>query len=193
MLKEKYLETNIILASQSPRRQELLKGLDLDFVIQTRPVEEIYDKAFKEEQITNFLAQLKASAFDGILQEKDLLITSDTIVWLDNQALGKPKTTEHAIEMLTAMSGKKHKVFTSVCFTSTQRQDTIYDCTSVYFKKLSKEEIEYYVHTYKPYDRAGSYGIQDWIGYTGIEKLEGCYYNVMGLPLPKVYEYLKNR
>lgn len=193
MLKEKYLDTNIILASQSPRRQELLKGLDLDFVIQTRPVEEIYDKALKEEQITNFLAQLKASAFNGILQEKDLLITSDTIVWLDNQALGKPKTTEHAIEMLTAMSGKKHKVFTSVCFTSTQRQDTIYDGTSVYFKKLSKEEIEYYVHTYQPYDRAGSYGIQDWIGYTGIEKLEGCYYNVMGLPLPKVYEYLKNR
>jgi septum formation protein len=190
MLHTKFKHTRIILASQSPRRQELLKGLDLDFIIKTRPVNEVFDEALKESQITDYLAQLKAKAFYD-LSSNDLLITSDTIVWIDNKALGKPKNHIEASEMLAAMSGKMHQVFTSVCFTTASDQWIINDETKVYFKALSSEEIEYYVDSCKPFDRAGGYGIQDWMGYTGVDKIDGCYYNVMGLPLPKVYSFLK--
>ncbi|AZQ44391.1 Maf family nucleotide pyrophosphatase [Nonlabens ponticola] len=191
MLRQKFNQIDFILASQSPRRQELLKGLDIDFSIETRPVDEVYDENLKGGEITAYLSKLKASKFDDI-KENQLVITSDTIVWLDGKALGKPKNHVQAVAMLTSMSGKMHEVFTSVCFTMANQQDVITDCTKVYFKSLSQDEIEHYVKTYQPFDRAGAYGIQDWIGYTSIDKLDGCYYNVMGLPLPKVYEWLKS-
>ncbi|PRP66512.1 Maf family nucleotide pyrophosphatase [Nonlabens agnitus] len=190
MLQEKLQHIDIILASQSPRRQELLKGLDIDFRIETRPVDEVYEDHLKAGEISAFLATLKAKAFQNDVKENELLITSDTIVWLENEAFGKPESEQHAKEMLATMSGKMHEVYTSVTFTTSKKQDTITDCTKVYFKNLTTAEISYYVDTYQPMDRAGAYGIQDWIGYTGIEKLDGCYYNVMGLPLPKVYEWL---
>ncbi|WP_438962694.1 Maf family nucleotide pyrophosphatase [Nonlabens sp.] len=191
MLKEKFKNTDIILASQSPRRQELLKGLDLDFSIETRPVDEVYSTDLKAAEITDYLAVLKASAFKNDLKENQLLMTSDTIVWFNDAPLEKPKNEQHAIEMISSMSGQIHEVYTSVCFTSTTQQTVINDCTKVHFAALSPEEIEYYVKTYQPMDKAGAYGIQDWLGYAAVTKLEGCYYNVMGLPLPKVYEFLK--
>jgi septum formation protein len=191
MLQEKLQHIEIILASQSPRRQELLKGLDLDFRIETRPIDEVYDSQLIAGEITAYLSALKAIAFSDDIKENQLVITSDTIVWLNEEALEKPKDASHAKEMLTRMSGTMHEVYTSVTFTTSKLQETITDTTNVYFKELSPAEINYYVDIYTPFDRAGAYGIQDWIGYTGIEKLEGCYYNVMGLPLPRVYEWLK--
>jgi septum formation protein len=191
MLTDKFATTEIILASQSPRRQELLKGLDLEFKIETRPVDEVYSSDLKRQEITDYLSILKASAFKNDLKKNQLLITSDTIVWFNEKALEKPKNAKHAKEMLTSMSGHSHEVFTSVCFTTSQRQEVIYDLTKVYFAKLTEEEIEYYVSHYQPFDKAGAYGVQDWLGYAAVTRLEGCYYNVMGLPLPKVYEFLK--
>jgi septum formation protein len=191
MLADKFATTKIILASQSPRRQELLKGLDLDFTIEIRPVNEVYSTDLKSHQITDYLSVLKASAFKTDLKDKELLITSDTIVWFKEKALEKPKNATHAKEMLTLMSGHSHEVYTSVCFTTTQSQEVIYDVTKVYFATLTEEEIDYYVANYKPFDKAGAYGVQDWLGYAAVTRLEGCYYNVMGLPLPKVYEFLK--
>jgi septum formation protein len=191
MLTDKFATTEIILASQSPRRQELLKGLDLEFKIETRPVDEVYSSDLKRQEITDYLSILKASAFKNDLKKNQLLITSDTIVWFNEKALEKPKNVKHAKEMLTSMSGHSHEVFTSVCFTTSQRQEVIYDLTKVYFAKLTEEEIEYYVSHYQPFDKAGAYGVQDWLGYAAVTRLEGCYYNVMGLPLPKVYEFLK--
>ena len=192
MLQEKFKNTEIILASQSPRRQELLKGLDIDFRIETRPVDEVYATDLKGAEITDYLAFLKAIAFKNDLKDNQLLITSDTIVWFKDAPLEKPKSEQHAIDMITSMSGQVHEVFTSVCFTSTSQQTVINDCTKVHFAKLTTQEIEYYVKTYQPMDKAGAYGIQDWLGYAAVEKLEGCYYNVMGLPLPKVYAFLKS-
>jgi septum formation protein len=191
MLQDKFQDTRIILASQSPRRQELLKELELNFSIETKPVDEIYEDHLKGAEITEYLSVLKASAFDQ-LGPSDLLITSDTIVWINGQALGKPKDHQEACDMLRLMSGNMHEVFTSVCFTTHANQWTISDTTRVFFNLISDEEIEHYVTNYKPFDRAGSYGIQDWLGCIAIDKIEGCYYNVMGLPLPKVYTFLKN-
>jgi len=191
MFQEKFKDIDIILASQSPRRQELLKGLDINFRIETRPIDEVYSTDLKGSEITDYLSVLKASAFKDDLKENQLLITSDTIVWFKDAPLEKPKSEQHAIEMITSMNGNVHEVFTSVCFTSTSQQTVINDCTKVHFAKLTLEEIKYYVNTYQPMDKAGAYGIQDWLGYTAVEKLEGCYYNVMGLPLPKVYHFLK--
>ncbi len=191
MLADKFKNTDIILASQSPRRQELLKGLDINFRIETRPVNEVYSDNLKEHEITDYLSSLKAQAFVEDLQKDQFLITSDTIVWFNGAPLEKPTSEEHAKEMIASLSGKMHKVFTSVCFTTTTSQNLINDCTSVHFATLTEEEIDYYVTTYKPFDKAGAYGIQDWLGYAAVTRLEGCYYNVMGLPLPKVYEFLK--
>lgn len=192
MLKEKFKDTRIILGSQSPRRQELLRGLDIDFSIQTRPVDEVYDNALQAGDITRYLAMLKASAFKNDLAANELLITSDTIVWQHGKPLEKPRSAAHAAEMLTQLSGTMHQVYTSVCFTNTIKQACITDCTEVYFKPLTAAEIDYYVSTYKPMDKAGAYGVQDWLGYVAVEKLVGCYYNVMGLPLPRVYEVLRS-
>lgn len=189
MLKEKLKNYNIILASGSPRRQDFFKELDLDFTIQVKAVDEVYDPKLKRAEITDYLSKLKASAFEN-LKENDILITSDTIVWKDEQALEKPKNPEEAKQMLQELSGQMHEVITSVCFTSKEFQKIVSDVTKVWFKTLSEEEIEYYIKTYKPFDKAGGYGIQEWIGFIGIEKIEGCYFNVMGLPTRLVYKTL---
>ena len=191
MLREKLKNYNVILASGSPRRQQFFKDLDIDFTIQLKEVEEIYPKELKGSEITDYLANLKAAAFDD-LSEKDLLITSDTIVWLNNKALGKPKDKEDAFNMLKAMSGKKHEVITSISIKSKYFQKIINDTTIVTFNNLSNEEINYYINNYKPYDKAGAYGIQEWIGFIAINNLEGSYFNVVGLPVHKLYQELIN-
>jgi len=189
MLKEKLKNYTIILASGSPRRQHFFKELNLEFTIDVREVQETYPDTLKGADITNFLAQLKASAFTE-LSEKDILITSDTIVWMDNKAIGKPTDFNDAKQMLQRLSGRMHEVITSVCFTGKTFQKTVNDTTKVWFKNLSSEEIDYYLNNYQPYDKAGSYGIQEWIGYIGIDRLEGSYFNVMGLPTHLVYKTL---
>ena len=189
MLREKLKEYNVILASKSPRRQQFFKDLDIDFTIQLKEVEEIYPSELKGIEITDFLADLKSQAFTN-LSEKDLLITSDTIVWLDENALGKPKNAEDAFKMLRSLSGKKHKVITSISIKSKNYQKIINDITTVTFKELSDSEINYYITNYKPFDKAGAYGIQEWIGFIAIEKLEGSYFNVVGLPVHKLYKEL---
>jgi len=181
----------LILASGSPRRQELLKGLDIPFTIQTKEVKEIYPQQLKAGAITEYLAELKAAAFKD-LDENTILITADTIVWMDNKALMKPKDRLEAIEILGNLSDNKHEVFTSVCLKSASKTKIFTAVTEVYFEKLTKEEIAYYVDTYKPYDKAGGYGAQDWIGYIGIKELKGSYFNVMGLPVHNLYKALVN-
>ena len=192
MLNEKFKNHKIILASGSPRRQQFLRELELDFEIRLKEIEEIYPNHLKAEEITNFLAKLKASPFENELQDNEVLITSDTIVWLDNKALGKPIDASHAVRMLTEMSGKTHKVITSVCIKSTKKEVVFHEETLVTFTDLSLEEIEFYLKNYKPFDKAGSYGIQEWIGLVAIEKIEGSYANVVGLPTHKLYKELMN-
>lgn len=189
MLKEKLKDYHLILASGSPRRQNFFKLLDLDFSIDVRPVEEVYPPHLKGAAITDFLAQLKASVFTN-LTKKDILITSDTIVWQNDHAIGKPKNATEAFAMLSELSGTYHEVYTSVCFISADFQKTVSDRTKVWFKELNEEEINYYITNFKPYDKAGSYGIQDWLGYIGVDKIEGCFFNVMGLPTRLVYKTL---
>tara|TARA_R110002072_G_scaffold25232_5_gene84709 strand:- start:124 stop:702 length:579 start_codon:yes stop_codon:yes gene_type:complete len=189
MLKEKLKDYNIILASKSPRRQQFFKDLNLDFTIQLKEVEEIYPKELKGVEITEFLADLKSKAFTS-LTDKDLVITSDTIVWLENKALGKPKNEADAFKMLQNLSGKKHEVITSISIKNNNFQKIISDVTSVYFKDISSNEINYYIKNYKPFDKAGAYGIQEWIGFIGIDKIEGSYFNVVGLPVHKLYKTL---
>ena len=190
MLNEKFKNHRIVLASGSPRRQQFLKELDVDFEIQLKDIEEIYPEHLQAEEITNFLAKLKASAFVLDLEDNVILITSDTIVWLNNKALGKPKDYDDAFEMLTEMSGTTHKVITSVCLKTIDKEVVFYEETLVTFTKLSSDEIKYYLNNYKPFDKAGSYGIQEWIGLVAIEKIEGSYANVVGLPTHRLYEEL---
>ena len=190
MLREKLSKYNIILASKSPRRQQFLKDLDLPFTIQLKEVEEVYPKELQAAAITDYLADLKSQPFTNSLKENDILITSDTIVWLENNALGKPKDTEDAFRILQALSGKKHQVITSVSLKGKDFQTIFNDTTNVYFKTLTVDEINYYIENHKPFDKAGSYGIQEWIGFIGIEKIEGSYFNVMGLPVQKLYKEL---
>jgi septum formation protein len=189
MLKKQLSNFNLILASGSPRRQNFFKELDLEFKIEVREIQESYPDHLQAEQITDYLAKLKASAFSN-LDSKDIVITSDTIVWMDGKAIGKPKGFDDAKNMLHHLSGSMHEVITSVCFTSKNFQEIINDKTNVWFKNLTDDEIDYYLHKYKPYDKAGSYGIQEWIGYIGIERIEGSYFNVMGLPTRLVYKAL---
>jgi len=191
MLREKLQEYNIILASGSPRRQQFFKDLDIDFSIQLKPIEEIYPKELKGAAITDYLANLKSKAFIN-LAEKDVVITSDTIVWLDDKALGKPKNEEEAFTMLRSLSGKKHEVITSISIKTKNNQQIISDVTAVTFKDLSEEEINYYIKNYKPFDKAGGYGIQEWIGFIGITNIEGSYFNVVGLPVHKLYKAFIN-
>lgn len=190
MLKEKLKKYRLILASGSPRRQQFFKDLDLDFEIRVKDVEEIYPPELKAVEITNYLAELKASAFDGDLSENEILVTSDTIVWHQNKALGKPKSAKEAFEMIKSMSNTTHEVITSVCFKTNTGSTLLHDVTKVTFKELSDEAILYYIENYKPYDKAGAYGIQEWFGFMAVTKVEGSYTNVMGLPTAKVYEYL---
>ncbi|MFH6991458.1 Maf-like protein [Flavobacterium sp. FlaQc-48] len=190
MLKEKLKKYTLILASGSPRRQQFFKDLDLDFEIRLKEIEEIYPPELKAVEITDYLAALKASAFEGELNENEILVTSDTIVWHQNKALGKPKNPEEAFEMIKSMSGATHEVFTSVCFRTNFTSTVINDVTKVTFNDLSDEAILYYIENYKPYDKAGAYGIQEWFGFMAVAKVDGSYTNVMGLPTAKVYEYL---
>lgn len=189
MLKDKLNQYTIILASGSPRRQQFFKEMDIPFNIQLKEIEEIYPNTLKAEEITNYLAELKANAFEE-LKENDIIITSDTIVWHEEKALGKPKNYEDALQMLQSMSGKTHEVITSVCFKTKSKVETIYEVTKVTFKTLLDAEIIYYLDNYKPFDKAGSYGIQEWIGLIGITKIEGSYTNVVGMPVEKIYSKL---
>lgn len=190
MLKNRLKSKNLILASGSPRRQELLKSLGVPFEIRIKEIDEVYPKHLKKSEISDYLAQLKSNAFVEELNPKDLLITSDTIVWYHNMALGKPKSKDDAFQMLQKLSGKTHEVITSVCLKSLQKED-IFNCiTKVTFKELSTEEIQFYIDNYNPMDKAGAYGIQDWIGQIGITKIEGSYFNVMGFPIHKIYSQL---
>lgn len=182
----------IILASGSPRRQQFLKDLQFDFEIRLKEIDEVYPEHLQGVEITNYLAQLKANAFEGSLQNKEVLVTSDTIVWFENKALGKPKDYEDAFKMLKAMSGKTHEVITSVCFKTNVKTETVFEVTKVTFKNLSDEVIHHYLKHYKPFDKAGAYGIQEWIGLIGIAKIEGSYTNVVGMPTDVVFEYLTN-
>jgi septum formation protein len=191
MLREKLKNHAVILASGSPRRHQFFKDLDIDFTIQLKEVEEVYPKALKGIEITDFLADLKSKAFTN-LDEKEVLITSDTIVWLDGKALGKPKDKQDAFEMLRALSGKKHEVITSISIKGKHFQKIINDITVVYFKEISDVEINYYIDNYKPFDKAGAYGIQEWIGFIAIDKIEGSVFNVVGLPVHKLYKELMN-
>jgi len=180
----------IILASGSPRRQQFFKDLDLDFEIRLKEIDEVYPPNLREEDITDYLAVLKSDAFERELKDREILITSDTIVWHENKALGKPKDDQDAFAMLKSLSNKTHKVITSVCFKTKDKIEVISDTTHVTFKDLSDAQIQYYLDKYQPYDKAGSYGIQEWIGFVGVSKIDGSYANVMGLPVDKVYDYL---
>lgn len=180
----------ITLGSQSPRRKELFAGLNLPFSVEVREIDEHFPTEMSAIEIPEFLARLKAIPFKHDFKTNGLLITADTIVFIDDQILGKPFDYEHAFKMLQLLSGKKHVVITGVCITSTDRQITFSDHTDVYFKSLTADEIDYYLTHYHPYDKAGSYGVQEWIGYVAIEKIEGSYFNVMGLPIQRLYEEL---
>lgn len=182
----------IVLASGSPRRQQFFKDFDLEFEVRLKEIDEIYPDHLKAEEITNFLAELKAKAFDGELAENEVLVTSDTLVWLNGKALGKPKDYDDAFAILKSLSNDTHEVITSVCFTTTEKSETLFDVTKVTFSELSDNAIRYYLDNYKPFDKAGAYGIQEWIGLIGITKIEGSYTNVVGLPTEKVYNYLTN-
>ena len=192
MLKEKLNKINIILASGSPRRQQFFKEMDLHYTIRLKEIEEIYPEHLQAEEITNFLAELKASAFENELKENDVLVTSDTIVWLNGKALGKPKDYDDAFKMLQQLANQTHEVITSVCLKSIDKTDVFHSVTKVTFANLSDEAITYYLNNYKPFDKAGSYGIQDWIGLIGISKIEGSYTNVVGLPTEMLFQKLMN-
>jgi len=180
----------IILASKSPRRHELLAGLDLPFEVIIHEVDEIFPEGLPMEEIPVYLAKLKAEPFYNELRSDKLVITADTIVWIDGVVLGKPNDYEHAATMLRQLSGKKHVVVTGVCLTTKEKQVAFSATTDVYFKDLTDGEIDYYLKNYHPYDKAGSYGVQEWIGYIAIERIEGSYFNVMGLPVQRLYEEL---
>ncbi len=180
---------DIILGSASPRRKELFATLNMPFSVITADVEEIVPKEIKSEQTAEYLAQLKADVFH--LSENQLLITADTIVVFQDTIYGKPKDRDDAIQMLQTLNGNTHKVITGVCIKSKKKQKVFSSTTKVKFRKLSLKEIEYYVDNHKPYDKAGAYGIQEWIGHIGVKKIVGSYFNVMGLPTDKIYKKLQ--
>lgn len=190
MLKEKLNKINIILASGSPRRQQFFKEMDLHYTIRLKEIEEVYPEHLKGVEITNFLAELKASAFENELEENDVLVTSDTIVWLNGKALGKPRDYDDAFKMLQQLANQTHEVITAVCLKSVAKTEVFHCITKVTFSSLSDEAISYYLEHYKPFDKAGSYGIQDWIGLIGISNIEGSYTNVVGLPTEMLFHKL---
>lgn len=183
----------IVLASNSPRRKELLSELGVDYTVRTLPdVDESYPVQLTGEKIPAFIARKKAEAYKAIIQPDELIITADTIVWLNGQVLGKPESKEEAIEMLRLLSGRLHQVITGVCLTTSNWQKNFTAMTEVEFTTLTDEEITYYVERYSPLDKAGSYGVQEWIGLVGVESISGSYFNVMGLPVQKLYQELVN-
>jgi septum formation protein len=190
MLSDLLKDKHLILGSSSPRRQELIKGLGLEVEIRIISVKEEYPDRLRHFEISDYLAQLKSIPFQETLAANDILITSDTIVWFENKALGKPKDNNDAFQMLKSLSGHTHEVITSVCFKSIVKEKTINSITKVTFKALSDSEINYYINNFTVLDKAGSYGIQDWIGQIAVTKIEGSYFNVMGFPIDKIYETL---
>lgn len=183
---------HIILASKSPRRRELLAGLGIEFETRVIPgIAEDYPEGLSGEEIPQYISREKANAYRASLKENDLLITADTIVYADGMVLGKPHDTADAHRMLTLLSGKTHQVVTGVSLTTTHGQQTFASVTDVTFTRLTKEEIDFYIDHYKPFDKAGAYGIQEWIGYVGVTRIEGSFYNVMGLPVQRLYGELK--
>ena len=186
------MKYKIILASNSPRRKELLAGLDVQFEVRIIPgIDESYPDTLPTMEIAEYIAQKKAKAYRETMADDELIITADTIVVLDDKVLGKPKDAEEARCMLHALSGKTHQVVTGVVLTTKELQKHFSVVSNVTFKTLSDNEIDYYVDTYKPMDKAGAYGIQEWIGYVGVTRLEGSYLNVMGLPVQRIYEAMK--
>ena len=186
------MKYKIILASNSPRRKELLKGLDIDFEVRIIPdIDETCPPEMPPEEIPCFLAQKKASAYSASMQTDELIITADTVVVLDGDLLEKPADKNDAVNMLQRLSGRRHQVITAVTLTTIDRQQTFSVASAVDFATLANEEIEYYVDKYKPYDKAGGYGIQEWIGYVGVLSIEGSFHNVMGLPIQRLYRELK--
>tara|TARA_R110000868_G_scaffold20144_2_gene85572 strand:- start:49 stop:636 length:588 start_codon:yes stop_codon:yes gene_type:complete len=190
MWTEKLNKLNIILASASPRRKQFFKDLDIDVTIDVRPVDEIYPENLKGKEISDYLAVLKALNFKDALDKNDVVITSDTVVWHKNKSLAKPQDENEAYNMLRTLSDDWHEVITSVCFTTYNSQKTLNSTTLVKFKILTDEEIWYYINTYKPFDKAGGYGIQEWIGLIGIEEIKGSHANVVGLPTNLVHKML---
>ena len=185
-------KSQIILASNSPRRKELMSGLGVNYVVRTLPdVDESYPADLAGAEIPEYISREKADAYRSIMQPGELLITADTIVWLDGKVLGKPEGREGAVEMLRSLSGKSHQVFTGVCLTTTEWQKSFTAASDVEFDVLSEEEIRYYVDKYQPMDKAGAYGVQEWIGYIGVKSISGSFYNIMGLPIQKLYGELK--
>ncbi len=181
----------IVLASQSLRRQYLLKELGLDFEIMETHVKEEYPQGLAPEEIAVYLARLKADAFDvSRLDSMTLIITADTIVSLGDEILGKPSGYHEAVTMLQKLSGRRHEVITAVCLKSAKKEHVFFVRSSVYFKDLTLEEIEYYIDNFQPFDKAGGYGVQEWIGYIGISRIEGSFFNVMGLPVKELYEQI---
>jgi len=183
---------NIILASQSPRREELLRGLNIPFEVKVIEVDETYPEGIFGVDIPTYLAEKKANAFSKLMKDDTMLITADTIVWHEGQVLGKPVNKANATAMLNALSGKTHQVITGVCIATLKKRKVFSVISDVRFAKLHPKEIEYYLENYKPYDKAGSYGVQEWIGFIGVEFIEGSYFNVMGLPIQRLYTELKN-
>jgi len=182
----------VVLASNSPRRKELLSGLGIGYEVKTLPdIDESFPEGLTEVETATYIARAKADVYRNIMQSDELIITADTIVWLDGEVMGKPVDEEDARRMLRALSGKTHQVITGVCLMTLDSQKAFATVTDVTFCHLSEEEIDYYVERYRPMDKAGSYGIQEWIGFVGVESISGSYFNVMGLPIQRLYTELK--
>ncbi len=189
-LSKKLEKYKIILASGSPRRKKFFEELWLDFEIRLKPVDEVYPNNLEGYEISDYLAELKATAFKGKLESNEILVTSDTVVWHNGESLAKAENVEQAKVMLEKLSGGWHQVITSVCLTSAQKQKTIHAITQVKFKELNSDEIQFYIKEFQPFDKAGAYGIQEWLGAIGIEEIKGSYNNVVGLPTHLVYDSL---
>ncbi|MCX6251079.1 MAG: Maf family nucleotide pyrophosphatase [Bacteroidetes bacterium] len=193
MINRRLQKYHLILASQSPRRQYLLKELGLDFEIIATNVLEEYPETLTPVEIAIYLAELKSDNFDSSRMDSSaLIITADTIVCINKEILGKPRNHDEAVIMLKKLSGQKHDVITGVSLKSKKKRTSFHVISSVYFKELSMEEINYYIENFQPFDKAGGYGVQEWIGYIGISKIEGSFFNVMGLPVKELYEELLN-
>jgi septum formation protein len=190
LLQEKLKNKKVLLASKSPRRHYLLKELGLEFEVLDIDVAEDYPEKLKRESIPLYLSKLKAEAAKSSLKENEIMITADTIVWIGNMVLNKPINLVEAKSMLNKLSGKMHEVITAVSINSSQKSTSFYAVTEVWFKSMREAEIDYYIERFKPLDKAGAYGAQEWIGYIGVEKINGSYFNVMGLPLHELYEEL---
>lgn len=177
-------------ATKSPRRHQLLKEMGLTFEVKIKEVDENFPLSLQAEQIPLYLCNLKADCFDEDIAQNEVILTADTVVWIEGQVLNKPYDYNDAVRMLNLLSGKRHEVYTGVCLKSRDKKVSFFARTDVYFKPLTAQEIDFYITNYKPFDKAGSYGAQDWIGLIGVEKIEGSYFNVMGLPVKELYEQL---